>query len=148
MPTRDRKTVEEMTVSEAARRLGISERAVRKQIENGTRRARRTRRRNGGPGPWIVTLHPDENALENDESSPNEHYGATGDRETTSEPTPNEAELAKLVGDLTRQLKDAAGLIGYLQGQLDALKLLPPPPEPHEQLWRGILGLGPKPPIE
>jgi hypothetical protein len=58
MPTRDRDTVE-VTVPEAARRLGISERGVRSQIESGRRIARRRRRPDGSAGPWLVTLRPE-----------------------------------------------------------------------------------------
>jgi excisionase family DNA binding protein len=140
-----------VTVPEAARLLGISERAVRWQIQAGKLEATRQGR------AWTVQLPANTAVASGNESGNAEATAVVNDPESGSAAV---AELARQfeerssdVREKDRIIMELAGQVGYLQAELAQAReqlLLAAPIDPseaseptteHKPLWRRILGL-------
>lgn len=129
-----------VSVPEAARLLGITERAVRKRIQAGTLRAERI------DGRWTVAIDAAP-ASDVRVGRPEQPRRADSDVEAPSrEPEPpvpvdvvpahHASDLLKMVRDLQQQNLELAGQVGFLQARLastqEQLLLAEQEPEPED----------------
>jgi excisionase family DNA binding protein len=122
------------SVPQAARVLGISERAVRKRITAGSLPAERDGRQ------WIVYVPAVPNGttgtIDGTTAAPSEPSGGT-----SAVP-----ELLMMIREKDRTIMELAGQVGYLQAELaqarEQLALAPPVDDPPERRswWRRVLG--------